>query len=45
MQMCNQDNLVREGKYGLVRSLDHVIEDLRFFAGASRLNLLCLHSC
>lgn len=43
--MCNQDNLARGGTYGIVSSLDNVIEDLGFFAGASRLNLLCLDSC
>lgn len=45
MQRCNQDNLVRGGMYGIVRLLDYLIEDLHFFAGASKLNLLCLDSC
>lgn len=43
--MRNQDNIVRGGMYGIVRSLNYLIEDLRVFAGANTLNLLWLDNC
>lgn len=33
---CNQDNLVRRGKYDRVMALDYSVEDLRFVAGVAQ---------